>query len=64
MALTPRSDSHGPRRRTLATLGLTLAFLLGFGSQVSAQGAAPDASPGAPGRGAVVRDDSRGVARS
>lgn len=40
----------------LAALGLTLAFLLGFGSQVSAQGAAPDASPGATGPGSVVRE--------
>ncbi len=56
MALTPRFDSPGPKRRTLAMLGLMLAFLLGLGSEVSAQGAAPDASPGATGPGSVVRE--------
>jgi len=57
MALTRRFDAPGARRRPLAALGLAMAFLLGFASQVGAQGAAPDeAAPGATGPGSVVRE--------
>jgi len=56
LASTPRFDTSGSRRRPLARLSLTLMLLLGFGSQVGAQGAAPDAAPGATGPGSVVRE--------
>jgi invasion protein IalB len=56
MALNPRFDSPGPSRRPVAMLSLALAFLLGLGSHVGAQGAAPDAAPGATGPGSVVRE--------